>query len=160
MTTVKVMGWIVYLAGCFGILLATSIVGIGLIFGNWQQAALAFVWLVLLSANFREYMLNQNRRDGYHKAEITKMKLDGIAWAEQVVMAKSVLASQFAHQVEAVGMTHDRKAIQAAGMLFAAIAQIELPQGCAENIVRLHAQAAEAAEACRTGQMPSERVLH
>lgn len=160
MTSVKVMGWVMFLAGCAGIFVATMIVGIGLIYQNWQQAGLAFVWLLLLSANFREYMVNQNRRDGYHAAEIAKMKRDGIAWCEQMVLAKSALASQFAHEVLAVGMSHDQKAIQAAGMLFAGIAQIKLPEGCAENIVRLHAQAAEAAEACRTGQMPSDRVLH
>lgn len=160
MKSVKVMSWVMFLAGCAGIFLATVIVGLGLIYQNWPQAALAFVWLLLLSANFHEYMTNQNRRDGYHAAEIEKMKKDQIVWAEQMVLAKSVLASQFAHEVSAVGMSHDRKAIQAAGMLFAGIAKIELPEGCAENIVRLHAQAAEAAEACRTGQMPSERVLH
>ncbi len=160
MKSVKVLSWIMFLAGCAGIFLATVIVGLGLIYRNWPQAALAFVWLLLLSANFREYMINQNRRDGYHAKEMATMKRDQITWAEQVVMSKSMLASQFAHEVVAVGMSHDQRAIQAAGLLFSAIAKIELPEGCAENIVKLHAQAAEAAEACRTGQMPSERVLH
>lgn len=154
------MGLIIFLAGCAGIFAATVIVGLGLIYRNWQQAGLAFVWLLLISANFREYMITQNRRDGRHAAEIAKMKRDGIAWCEQMVLAKSTLASQFAHEVLAVGMSHDQKALQAVGMLFGGIAQIKLPEGCAENIVRLHAQAAEAAEACRIGEMPNDRVLH
>ncbi len=160
MKSVKVMGWVMFLAGCAGILVATGIVTLSLLYGDWKQAVVGFVWLLLLSANFREYMINQNRRDGYHAAEIAKMKKDQILWAEQVVMAKSMLASQFAHEVVAVGMSNDQRAIQAAGMLFSAIAKIELPDGVAEHIVNLHAKAAEAAEACRTGQMPSDRVLH
>ncbi len=160
MKSVKVAGWIMFLAGSAGIALATVIVGLGLIYQNWPQAALAFVWLLLLSANFREYMVNQNRRDGYHEAEIAKMKREQITWAEQVVLAKSVLASRFAHRVLAIGLDSDEAAITAAGNLFSEIAMIELPEGCAENIVKLVAQAAEAAESCRTGQMPSERVLH
>ena len=160
MKSVKVAGWIMFLAGSAGIALATVIVGLGLIYQNWPQAALAFVWLLLLSANFREYMVNQNRRDGYHEAEMDKMKRDQITWAEQVVMAKSILASRFAHRVMAIGLEGDEAAITATGNLFAEIAMIELPEGCAENIVTLHAKAAETAEVCRAGHMPSERVLH
>lgn len=160
MTTLKTMRWIMYLAGGAGITVAVVLVGIGLIFGRWDQALFAFVWLLLMSANFHEYTRTQKRRDGYHAAEMSELKRDQIRWAEDIVLAKSVLASQFAHRVVAVGMGHNQKAIEAAGMLFGAVAKVELPEGCAENVVRLHAQAAEAAEACRIGQMPSDRVLH
>ncbi len=160
MTTLKTMRWIMYLAGGAGITVAVVLVGIGLIFGRWDQALFAFVWLLLMSANFHEYMTNQNRRDGYHAKEMATMKRDQITWAEQVILSKSLLASRFAHRVSALGLDRDEGSLAAAGNLFAEIAMIELPDGVAENIVKLHAQAAEAAEACRTGQMPSERVLH
>ncbi len=160
MTTLKTMRWIMYLAGGAGIAVAVSLVGIGLIFGRWDQALFAFVWLLLMSANFHEYTRTQNKRDGYHAAEMAELKQDQIKWAEDIVLAKSVLASQFAHRVVAVGLSDDRKAVQAAGALFEAVAKIELPSGVADHIVSLHAKAAEAASACRTGQIPSERVLH
>ena len=156
----KTMRLVVWLAGCVGVLLATVITGLAIVTRDWSHAALGGVWLFLVSANFKEYLDNQNRRNGYHDKEMATMKREQIVWTEQIVMAKSMLASRFAHKVQSLGLANDPASVKAAGVLFAGIANMELPDGVQSHIVELVAKAGEAAGVCMQGTMPSDRVLH
>lgn len=156
----KQMRWIVYLAGSFGVLLAVVITALAILDADWTHAILGGVWLFLVSANFKEWLSNQRRRDGYLAKEKADFVRDRIVWTEQVLMSKSLVAGRFAERLKRLGLQTDPRSIAAAGSLFGEIAKIELPDGVSVEIVALHAKAADAADACRRGTWPGERVLH
>ncbi len=156
----KSMRWIVYLAGSFGVLLATVITGLAIVTRDWNHVALGGIWLFLVSANFREWMLNQQRRDSWLEKQRADLHRDQVVWTEQVLTSKALVASRLADRITRLGLEGDAKAISAVGSLFAEISKIELPDGVSDEIIALHAKAADVAKACRRGKFPDERVLH
>lgn len=148
---------IIGLGGCA---LALAVVAVAALAGDWPQFAIALVWLALIAANTREWHRNSKRRAGFFEREKRSIREDQIRWTEQVMLAKSLVAGRFADEVKRLGLQHDAAALSALASLFDAIAKIELPEGSRGEVVTLKAKAAEAAEACHAGSIPTDRVLH